>query len=507
MNTFRIAGLPGDGSGPEMYAPAEALLTAGNQVLGREALTMDRLPYDADYMLENGTPWPDGTPEQLARDYHAAFLTALGDPRLKDRFRSDMAHAAPIILRGFRGHPAWATNFNRRPTALWHPDLRPELIRQPFNFNLHTLNEEDESIHETVENAGQPEMSVTVEEVHSMQAFESKLRTAAKEASSSGDSTMILVHKGNVMRHSHGQWLAIRDRVAEETGIQIEDQYMDSFLERLVKAPQTIPSVVMTDIAFGKVLSRALEALKTGERGEIPEDFELFVGRENMEGMYAQQGGVVTAEGDTIGRQGGKHTTRLVRANIEATIQEARSRGQTAITVLTIEDAHPQAYGLWRRVATQVGREQGFEVNFMHAGDFVAELIRNPEAMNHRVFAADNILGDLCGDAAAALTGGLGFPATDEVNTTGETGKHFVEPLGGTAPLLRGQNRVNPTAAQLCVGELWRGFGFPELQARLERSIRSVLVGGIRTQDVRGGRATTTEYSEAVIQAFLRDSQ
>lgn len=501
----RIAGLAGDGSGPEMYASAKQLLAAGNQVLGeRGAFQMDDLPYDADYMLREGKPWPDGTPERLARDYQAAFLTALGDERLRPRFKSDMAHAAPIILKGFRGHPDWATNLNRRPTVLLHPDLRPDVPAQRFDFALEMLEEGDETIHEHTEHAGKADEMVITEEVHSMQAFEEKLRAGITMARSAGESKLIVVHKGNVMRYSHGQWEAIRARVAEEEGVEIESQYMDSFLEKLVKAPHTVPSVVVTDIAFGKVLERALEGLKTGERPEIPDDFELFVGRENVEGMYIQEGGVEDVDGDRIGRQRGRHTAKMIRANILANIQEARERGQTSITVLHVDDAHPQAYGLWHKVATQVAREQSFTVDFMHAGDFVAELIRNPEAMNHRVFAADNILGDLCGDAAAALIGGLGFPATDEVNTTGETGKHFVEPLGGTAPTLKGQNRVNPTAAQLCVGELWRGFGFRELQTRLEASIRHVLASGVRTRDVRGGRASTTEYSNAVVQEFLR---
>ena len=126
--------------------------------------------------------------------------------------------------------------------------------------------------------------------------------------------------------------------------------------------------------------------------------------------------------------------------------------------------------------------------------------------MNGLVFAADNILGDVCGDAAAALVGGMGIPATDQVNTTGETGKHFYEPLHGSAPDIAGTGRANPTATMLTVGELWRGRNLMSLRQALHTGLRDVLSAGIRTPDM-GGTATTQQYGDAVIKAFLQSAK
>lgn len=498
-NEIKIAGLPGDGIGPEVYPYGVELLRAANQILGQERFVIDTLPYNANYFLEHGRAWPDGTPQALASEYNGALWAAFGDVRVP---RDGMAHAAEILLRGFRGHKAWETNLNKRPGKLLHSSLRPQVEGMRHDFRLFALDGNAVTINEE-ERQG----AIYPTETHSLNAFRAVLDAAMRLAMTIGEQVLV-VHKSNVLRNGHGQW---KDRVlkplyAERKDTFVTDMYMDAFLELLVKNPASVPKVLVTDGVFGKVIERILPVLASGERGVIPEDFDVWIGRENIEGMYFRTNETPQeVDGDVIGKQIGRHSPEYIKANILGVIAKARKRGLHGITVLHIDDGYPQSYALWKRIAFEVTHEHGISVDYMHAGDFVAELIRNPAEMNHRVFAADNILGDICGDAVAACIGGLGIAATMQVNTTGRTGKFAGEPLHGSAPKIAGQGIANPTAMILTVGELFAECGSHDLRAAVTQAVQNVIARGIRTQDI-GGQATTVDFGDAVVKEFMQQA-
>lgn len=500
FNEIRIAGLQGDGIGPEVYPYGLELLRAANQILGQERFAIDTLPYNANYFLEHGRAWPDGTPKDLASKYHGALWAAFGDVRVP---RDGMAHAVEILLRGFRGHEAWETNLNKRPGRLLHPSLRPQVEAMRHDFRLFALDSKAVTIHEEERQDG-----IYPTETHSLNAFRAVLDSASRLAAMKGEQVLV-VHKSSVMRNGHGQW---KDRVlkplyAERKDSFVTDMYMDAFLELLVKNPASVPKVLVTDGVFGKVIERILPVLSSGERGVIPEDFDVWIGRENIEGMYFKTNEMPQeVDGDVIGKQIGRHSPEYIKANILGVIDEARKRGLDKITVLHIDDGHPRSYALWKRIALEVTGVHKMHVDFMHAGDFVAELIRNPAAMNHRVFAADNILGDICGDAVAACIGGLGIAATMQINTTGRTGKFAGEPLHGSAPNVAGKGIANPTAMVLTVGELFAQCGNDDLCDAVARAIQNVIARGIRTQDI-GGQATTVDFGNTVVREFTQQAQ
>ncbi len=500
---INLVGFPGDGIGTEVYPFVPTLLGHANDLLqssGGSKFAISEVPYNASYYLEHGRAWPHGEAERLARNHDGAVMIALGDKRVP---QGGMAHAVEIILNGLRGHPAWNTNFNRRPITLIHPVLRPALQQGPFSFELFVPPAGAIDIAEDVENEGTERETVFPKEMHSIRAFLETLREAASRAKALGQEKILVVHKNNVLRHSHGPWEDLCKRVAEESGVGVEMQLMDSFLERLVKSPSTVPSVVVTDRSFGTVLSRALPALSAGRREDIPDDFHLLFGRENTEGMYFR-GGAIAGDGDSrMGTQIGKHSRPMILANLRECARIARAQGLPSFTLLHLDDAHPKAYGLWKSIGQEVAREYRLEVRNMHAGDFVAGLIRNPAAFAGQIFAADNVLGDICGDAAAALIGGLGFPATACVNTDGTTGKVYFEPLHGSAPDKAGQGIANPTATLLTTGMVFGHFGAPHLEVAMQRALHDVIEGGLRTFDMPGGSARTVDFGNAVIAKFL----
>ena len=81
MNTYKIAVLPGDGTGPEVAAEGVKVLKALQEKAG---FKMEFTTYDfgGDRYLAKGEVLPDSAIEEL-RGYHAIFLGAIGHPDVK----------------------------------------------------------------------------------------------------------------------------------------------------------------------------------------------------------------------------------------------------------------------------------------------------------------------------------------------------------------------------------------------------------------------------------------
>ncbi len=81
MNSYRIAVLPGDGTGPEVVVEGVKVLEAAATRFGFE-LAMTEYDYGGDRYLATGEVLPDGAVEELSA-YDAIFLGAIGHPDVK----------------------------------------------------------------------------------------------------------------------------------------------------------------------------------------------------------------------------------------------------------------------------------------------------------------------------------------------------------------------------------------------------------------------------------------
>ena len=64
------------------------------------------------------------------------------------------------------------------------------------------------------------------------------------------------------------------------------------------------------------------------------------------------------------------------------------------------------------------------------------------------VIVTDNLFGDILTDLGGAVSGGIGFASSGNLNPD-RTGPSMFEPVHGSAPDIAGQNRANPVAAIL----------------------------------------------------------
>jgi isocitrate dehydrogenase (NAD+) len=83
----------------------------------------------------------------------------------------------------------------------------------------------------------------------------------------------------------------------------------------------------------------------------------------------------------------------------------------------------------------------------------------------------------------------------------GDTSAVF-EAVHGSAPDIAGQNKANPTALLLSAVMMLRHIGELNAARRIELAVERVLsAGDVRTGDL-GGRSSTTEYTQAIIDAL-----
>jgi isocitrate dehydrogenase (NAD+) len=129
------------------------------------------------------------------------------------------------------------------------------------------------------------------------------------------------------------------------------------------------------------------------------------------------------------------------------------------------------------------------EVNIDNAMLYMAS---NPARFD--VMVMPNLYGDIASDLGAGLIGGLGLTPSGNI---GETASVF-EAVHGTAPDIAGQNKANPTALLLSGVMMLRHVGHHSTAAKIEDACLSTIrEGKFRTGDL-GGKASTTEFTEAI---------
>jgi isocitrate/isopropylmalate dehydrogenase len=96
------------------------------------------------------------------------------------------------------------------------------------------------------------------------------------------------------------------------------------------------------------------------------------------------------------------------------------------------------------------------------------------------------------------LVGGLGVTPSANV---GEAGAVF-EAVHGTAPDIAGKGLANPTALILSAVLMLRYLSEAEAADRVENAVRQVIADGKSLTGDLGGKASTTQYTDAVLAAM-----
>lgn len=120
------------------------------------------------------------------------------------------------------------------------------------------------------------------------------------------------------------------------------------------------------------------------------------------------------------------------------------------------------------------------------------QLVQNPSQFDALVLP--NLYGDIVSDLCAGLIGGLGVAQGANIGLDCAV----FEPVHGSAPDIKGQNKANPTALLLSAIEMLRYIGENNHADKIETALFRTLKSGICTCDL-GGMASTSEFADAVI--------
>ena len=230
------------------------------------------------------------------------------------------------------------------------------------------------------------------------------------------------------------------------------------------------------------------------------DDINMVVVRENTEGAYAQVGGVFKkGTPDEVSIAEMIYTRRGVERVVRYAYELARTRPRKHLTLVDKANAiRPQ--DLWTRVFAEVGEEYS-DITTDHAYVDAAcmWMIKNPEAFDTVV--TTNLFGDIITDLGSVLQGGMGVAASGNINPEGVS---MFEPIHGSAPKYRGQNKANPIATIAAVSMMLHQLGQVESAKRIDDAVQHLIVSKeIPDLSSRSG-LKTTEIGDMVCNAMKR---
>lgn len=121
------------------------------------------------------------------------------------------------------------------------------------------------------------------------------------------------------------------------------------------------------------------------------------------------------------------------------------------------------------------------------------QLADNPKQFD--VMVMPNLYGDIVSDLCAGLIGGLGLTASGNIGFECEV----YEAVHGTAPDIAGQNKANPTALILSSTMMLKSMKLNNFATSIENAVFRVMREGKWLTGDLGGKAKTTEFTQAVI--------
>ena len=221
------------------------------------------------------------------------------------------------------------------------------------------------------------------------------------------------------------------------------------------------------------------------------DNVDLIIVRENTEDLYSGIEHII-APGVT---ESIKVITALASERIaHFAFKHARERGRKKVTVVHKANIMKVSDGLFLDSARKIAREYPdiqFEDCIVDA--LCMKLVMNPERFD--VLLLSNLYGDIVSDLAAGLVGGLGVVPGANL---GDQCAVF-EAVHGSAPDIAGKGIANPLAIIFSGILMLRRMGKDDIADRIRNAAFAVLKRGeIRTPDL-GGKATTTEFADAII--------
>ncbi|MCU1449995.1 MAG: 3-isopropylmalate dehydrogenase [Acidimicrobiales bacterium] len=216
-------------------------------------------------------------------------------------------------------------------------------------------------------------------------------------------------------------------------------------------------------------------------------DLDFAVVRENTEGSYAGEGGLLRrGTPHEVATQGSVNTRMGVERCVRFAFDLARSRSRRHLTLVHKTNVLTFAGDLWQRTFDEVAASYP-EVTtaYNHVDAACIYFVQDPG--RYDVIVTDNLFGDILTDLGAAVAGGIGLAASANLNPA-RTGPSMFEPVHGSAPDIAGTGAANPLAAIRSAAMMLEFLGEADAAARVTKAC----------QEAVGLAGTTSEIGDHV---------
>ena len=237
---------------------------------------------------------------------------------------------------------------------------------------------------------------------------------------------------------------------------------------------------------------KMLPGLKTRFH-DLPIDIALF--RENTEDLYSGlEHEVVPGVVESL-----KIITRNASIKIaRAAFEYARREQRTKVTAIHKANIMKLSDGLFLKCCRETAADfPEIQYTELIVDNACMQLVMRPETFD--VLVLPNLYGDIVSDLTAGLVGGLGIVPGANLGA----GHAIFEAVHGTAPDIAGRGLANPTALMQSAVLMLAHLGEREASARLHKAIIAVYGEGKRLTGDVGGKATTREFTDAVIEKMV----
>ena len=290
--------------------------------------------------------------------------------------------------------------------------------------------------------------------------------------------------------------------VIESEGVPLPDRVLESIKRNKValKAPVTTPigkGFRSVNVQLRKALDlyanlrpcKNLPGVETRFK-----DVDIVVVRENTEDLYA--GVEEKIDEDTA------HSIKIITRKASERIckfafEYAIKNNRHEVCAVSKANIMKLSDGLFlesfRNVAKDYPQITSKEIL---VDNLCMQLVQDPTRFD--VLVLPNLYGDIVSDLTAGLIGGLGVAQGANIGLNCAV----FEPVHGSAPDIKGQNKANPTALLLSAIEMLKYINEYTYAEKIEKALFKTLSQGHKTADI-GGNLTTTEFTNKIIENLL----
>jgi 3-isopropylmalate dehydrogenase len=263
----------------------------------------------------------------------------------------------------------------------------------------------------------------------------------------------------------------LRDGTVLPDDVLAELRGFDAILLGAVGTPDVPPGVIERGLLLK--MRFALDQYVNLRPFRLPEQgIDFLVVRENTEGTYAGEGGFLRkGTPQEIATQGSVNTRLGVERVIRYAFELAASRPRKHLTMVHKTNVLTFAGDLWQRTFDDVAAEfADVATAYNHVDAACIYFVQDPQ--RYDVIVTDNLFGDILTDLGGAVSGGIGFASSGNLDPTRQAPSMF-EPVHGSAPDIAGQAKANPIAAILSAAMMLDLLGEGDAAERIRKACAS----------------------------------